>query len=77
MGMLLFAEILVVVATFIAMMRSFAPSLLNRPPIRAVGVSFPAIFAISIINPLFEETLVCAYVIQRLRKKGAVVAIVF
>jgi len=78
MGLLLYAGTFVVIATFITAMGSFAPSFFNRPPlVSTVGVSVPAIVAISLINPLFEETLVCGYVIQRLAKKGATVAIVF
>jgi membrane protease YdiL (CAAX protease family) len=74
-GMLLFpATVIILVGSGVAI-RSLVPSSFNHPHVRVIGLSLPSIFAVSIINPLFEETLVCGYIIQRLVKKGAGVAI--
>jgi membrane protease YdiL (CAAX protease family) len=75
MGLVVFLATVLVNIAFLAAVDFFEPSLFNHPPIRADGLSLAGIFAISIINPLFEETLVCGYIIQRLAKNGAGAAI--
>jgi membrane protease YdiL (CAAX protease family) len=76
-GILLFPLAATILVTFTALVLSCVPSSFNNPSPRVVGLSLTTIFAFSIINSLFEETLVCGYIIQRLATKGAAVAICF
>ena len=77
MGILLFFLIFILLAPFILVVHRFVPDSFYHPPTRILSLSLATIFATGIINPLFEETLVCGYIIQRLANKGAVVAITF
>jgi uncharacterized protein len=77
MGILLFAALLVILFGVYVAIDTFAPSSLNNRNTVAIELSFMGILTTSIINPLFEETLVCGYIIHRLANKGAIVAISF
>jgi membrane protease YdiL (CAAX protease family) len=77
MGILLFLAIAIILFGVSAAIYWLAPGYFNHPRDIAIGLSFVGILATVFINPFFEETLVCAYVIQRLANKGAVVAISF
>jgi membrane protease YdiL (CAAX protease family) len=77
MGILLFPAMVIILLAVNAGIHGLAPSSFNHPHDLPIGLSLVGILATSIINPLFEETLVCGYIIQRLAKNGAVVAITF
>jgi uncharacterized protein len=77
MGILVFLAIAIVLRALGVAISWLAPSSSNHPSDVAIGLSFVGILATCIINPLFEETLVCGYIVQRLANKGAVLAISF
>jgi membrane protease YdiL (CAAX protease family) len=74
-GIVLFPVIGIVLVGVSVGIHSLAPSSHNHPRDVAIGLTWVGILATIIINPLFEETLVCGYIIERLAKKGAVTAI--
>lgn len=75
MGVLLFPAIVIILIGIGVSVRSLVPSSFTHPPTVPVGLSFVGIVATIIINPVFEETLVCGYIIKRLANNGAAVAI--
>lgn len=77
MGVLLFPAMVIIPLTVSTGIHKLASTPLSHTHGVAPGLSLVAILATSIINPLFEETLVCGYIIQRLAKKGVVVAVTF
>lgn len=77
MGILLFPVIAILFFGLSIAAYRLAPSAFNHPHDVAVGLSFVGILATIVVNPVFEETLVCGYIIQRLANKGALVAISF
>jgi membrane protease YdiL (CAAX protease family) len=77
MGILLFPVMVIILFAVNAGIHGLAPSSFDHPHDVPIGLSLVGILATSIINPLFEETLVCGYIIQRLAKNGPGVAITF
>jgi CAAX protease family protein len=76
-GILLFFAVIIVFLGVAAGIIMLVPSSVHHRPSVSIGLSYVGILATAIINPLFEELLVCGYVIWRLAKKGAGVAIGF
>jgi membrane protease YdiL (CAAX protease family) len=76
-GILLFFTMVIVLFGVAAGIIVLAPNLLHHRPSVAIGLSYVGILATVIVNPLFEEVLVCGYVIRRLANSGAAVAIGF
>jgi membrane protease YdiL (CAAX protease family) len=77
MGILLFPAIVIILLALSVGIRSLVPSSFFHPHVPAIGLSVVGILVTSVINPVFEETLVCGYIIKRLANNGAVVAITF
>ena len=76
-GVLLFFAVVLITGGVAAGTIMLVPNSLDHRPSIAIGLSFVGILATGIINPVFEEVFLCGYVIQRLAKKGAGVAIGF
>jgi membrane protease YdiL (CAAX protease family) len=76
-GVLLFIAVVLIIGGVAAGTIMLVPNSLHHRPSVAIGLSFVGILATGIINPVFEEVFLCGYVIQRLAKKGAGVAIGF
>lgn len=76
-GILLFFAVVIVLFGVGIGILMLIPNAVHHRTSVSIGLSFVGILATVIINPLFEEVLVCGYVIQRLAKKGAGVAIGF
>jgi membrane protease YdiL (CAAX protease family) len=76
-GILLFPALVIILLSVGAGIIMLVPNSVHHRPSVSIGLSFVGILATGIINPLFEEVLVCGYVIERLAKKGAGVAISF
>lgn len=76
-GVLLFVALVLITAGVAAGTIKLFPNALHHRPTDAIGLSFIGILATGIVNPVFEEVFLCGYVIQRLAKKGAGVAIGF
>lgn len=74
-GVLLFFALVLITGGVGAGTIMLLPNSLHHRPSVAIGLSFVGILATGIINPVFEEVFLCGYVIQRLAKKGAGVAI--
>ena len=74
-GVLLFVGLILITAGVAAGTIKLFPNAFHHRATDAIGLSFIGILATGIINPVFEEIFLCGYVIQRLAKKGAAVAI--
>jgi len=74
MGVLLFCATFIILIPFVIAIHVLAPTFYRIHGV-ARGLSFAGILATAVVNPLYEETLACGYLIERLRQKGAGVAI--
>jgi CAAX protease family protein len=74
-GILVVALLALIFVPFSFLIHTLVPSSFYHPPPRVTNLSLATICAVSITNPLFEETLLCGYVIQRLAKCGGLLAI--
>lgn len=74
-GILLFPAMAIILLGLSVALRSLVPSYFTHPPAPVIQLSLASILVTSVVNPLFEETLVCGYIIKRLSNNGAGVAI--
>jgi uncharacterized protein len=66
----LYALLWIVVVSVVPRIASAAPHLIGGP------LSWPAMLLVSVVNPVFEELLLCGYLITALRERAGVVAAV-